>query len=261
MERPTGVMSRPLFERIVGLAAAAGVRALNLNNIGEPLLDPHLAWRVRLAKRAGLAVSLHTNGQLLDERRAHDLVQAGIDHVGVSLDGASPATYAGIRLGLDFARVVRNLDGLLALRRDGRPYVSVTLVRQEQNAGDVAALHARYGGRADDVVIRDARDWAGAVTFTRPPSTAEARSRDLADDLPRFPCKLLWARMVVLHDGRVALCSIDHEARHVVGDLRTHAIAEVWNGPAMAAVRRSHLDGRFDGAALCGRCRVRESWW
>ena len=67
------------------------------------------------------------------------------------------------------------------------------------------------------MVVRDARDWAGLVTFE--PSF---RGRETSGGLPRFPCKLLWDRMVILVDGEVALCEADITT---ITDSRPHSAA------------------------------------
>src|SRR4029453_5046393 len=54
---------------------------------GEPLLYPDIVPLVRAIKRRGLIANVITNGWLL-ERYAVELVDAGIDAIAVSIDGA-----------------------------------------------------------------------------------------------------------------------------------------------------------------------------
>ena len=53
----------------------------------------------------------------------------------------------------------------------------------------------------------------------------------------------------MLWDGRVSLCCADFDGRHILGDLRTSTIAEVWNCPAYRAARRQHLES--GGPEIC----------
>jgi radical SAM protein with 4Fe4S-binding SPASM domain len=56
----------------------------------------------------------------------------------------------------------------------------------------------------------------------------------------------------VLWDGRVSLCCADFDGRHILGDLRTSTIEEIWNGPAYRAVRRQQLEN--GGPEICRSC-------
>lgn len=251
--REPAPMDPALFRRVVSLAEEEGVPLLNLNNIGEPLLDPTLAERVRWARAAGREVSFYTNGVALHRERIRELLAADVGHVGLSIPTHRPEAAPDRPLG----QVIRNLEDLVALRRPGRrPYVSVTRVIQGADRADILDFLRFFRTRCDDVVIRDARDWAGRVRLD-----PGVPSRELGDALPRPPCKHLWGRMVVLQDGRVPLCVVDVEGEHPLGDLGRQGLGQVWHGAPMEEARRLHLEGRPEEIPLCARCRVRESWW
>ena len=55
---------------------------------GEPLARPDLAEIIRAARGAGLYVNLITSGMPLDEKRLAGLVEAGLDHIQMSFQGA-----------------------------------------------------------------------------------------------------------------------------------------------------------------------------
>ena len=62
---------------------------LLLNGIGEPLLTPRLAEMIALARarmRPDATIGFQTNGMLLTEKRAEELVRAGLDTVCLSVD-------------------------------------------------------------------------------------------------------------------------------------------------------------------------------
>ena len=58
---------------------------------GEPLLHPNLPDMLRHAvERTGLPVNLTTNGILLTEQRAEQLVDAGVSVIDISIDAYRP---------------------------------------------------------------------------------------------------------------------------------------------------------------------------
>jgi PqqA peptide cyclase len=85
-ELPTEVWSRVFQE-----AADAGVLQADLTG-GEPLARPDLIELVKAARTAGLYVSLITSGMPLDEARLTNLIEAGLDHMQLSFQGAHQET-------------------------------------------------------------------------------------------------------------------------------------------------------------------------
>ena len=60
-----------------------------------------------------------------------------------------------------------------------------------------------------------------------------------------YPCYRLWLTFTVLWDGRVSLCCADFDGRHVLGDLNTSSIREIWNAePYVKATLESVLAQR-----------------
>jgi radical SAM protein with 4Fe4S-binding SPASM domain len=64
---------------------------------GEPLVRPDVLDLAAHARDAGLAVSLATNGTLVDADLARGIAASGIRRVAVSLDGADPETHNALR--------------------------------------------------------------------------------------------------------------------------------------------------------------------
>jgi len=81
-------LSTEVWSRVFREAANAGILQADFTG-GEPLARPDLAELIRTARAAGLYVSLITSGLPLDEARLETLIQAGLDHVQLSFQGAS----------------------------------------------------------------------------------------------------------------------------------------------------------------------------
>jgi len=62
-------------------------------------------------KALGASAELITNGTLLGREMSRRLVEAGLDRLWVSLDGATPESYRDVRLGALLPEVLANLDG------------------------------------------------------------------------------------------------------------------------------------------------------
>ncbi len=240
MERKQGVMDMALHQKIVDETAALGIQHVRLHNYGESFIDRRLVEKIRYAKSRGLGeVALISNGSLITEPVARAIVEAGLDAINISLDAAGKETFERTRVGLDYDRVIENIEGLVRVRKElgaTRPKLILSFVRQENREAELAFIE-KWSRVADKVHITNLHNWAG---------TLHTRS-----DV-RFPCYRPWLTFTVLWDGRVSLCCADFDAKVILGDLCSQTISEVWNSNAFRAVRRAHLD--HGGPDICHAC-------
>ena len=240
MHRQQGVMDMELYRKVVDECAALGITHVRMHNYGEPFLDRRLVEKVRYAKTRGIAeVGMISNGSLITADVAQGLIDAGLDAINISVDASGKETFEQTRVNLDYDTVIDNIRTLVRLRREAgrtRPKLILSFVRQQDSADEQAFIET-WRDIADKIHVTDLHNWAG---------TLHTRS-DVA-----YPCYRLWLTFTVLWDGRVSLCCADFDGRHVLGDLRTSTIREIWNAPAYRAVRRQHLES--GGPEICRSC-------
>jgi sulfatase maturation enzyme AslB (radical SAM superfamily) len=240
MHRQQGVMDIDLFRKIVDECAALGITHVRVHNYGEPFLDRQLVEKVRYAKSKGIAeVGMISNGSLITEEVARGMIDAGLDAINISVDAGGKEVFERTRVHLEYDTVIGNIRTLARLRDASgrrRPRLILSFVRQD-NSADEQAFIEEWRPIADKIHITDLHNWAG---------TLHGKS-----DV-QYPCYRMWLTFTVLWDGRVSLCCADYDGRHVLGDLRTSSIAQVWNSPAYRAVRRQHLDS--GGPEICRSC-------
>jgi MoaA/NifB/PqqE/SkfB family radical SAM enzyme len=116
---------------------------LVLHGIGEPLMNRDLPLMVAEARRRGLHVLFNSNLVLLREVLAEALIAADLNELRVSMDAATPATYARIR-GIDkLPQVTRMIRLMLATRSRlgaSRPHVSMWFVAMQENIDELPAF-------------------------------------------------------------------------------------------------------------------------
>jgi len=99
-----------------------------------------LAEMVARAKAAGSRVEMISNGTMLTERRARQLIDAGLDLLWVSIDGATPESYTDIRLGAELPKVLKNLEHFRLMRKGGhnpKPELGIAFVAMKRNIADL----------------------------------------------------------------------------------------------------------------------------
>ena len=117
-DEPLGTMSDTVFDRVIeGLHTFSPPPSVLLGGFGEPLYHPKIVDMVARAKQLGSHVELITNGTLLTADLSRRLLTAGIDVLWVSLDGATPESYADIRLGAELPQVIENVTEFCRIMR------------------------------------------------------------------------------------------------------------------------------------------------
>ncbi|MEZ5973611.1 MAG: radical SAM protein [Planctomycetota bacterium] len=79
MVRPWTYMPLPMYEQLLEQMQALDIKRLTLHTIGEPTMHKQLVQMIHMAKEVGMVVTLSTNGTLLDESLARELVAAAPD--------------------------------------------------------------------------------------------------------------------------------------------------------------------------------------
>lgn len=139
--RRQGAMPFDRFRAIVD--ALPDLADVTLQGLGEPLLVPHLLDMVRHVKARGATVGFNTNATVLTRDRAQALVDAGLDWLACSLDGATAATYESIRDGARFDEVVANIAAMVEVRRAAgaaNPAMRLVVVAMRRNVHELADI-------------------------------------------------------------------------------------------------------------------------
>jgi MoaA/NifB/PqqE/SkfB family radical SAM enzyme len=122
-----------------------------LHGIGEPLINKNLPRIIRHLKEREVYVLFNTNATLLNEDWSRKLIEAGLDELRVSIDGADAKTYALIRGAPLFHKVVGNLKRFIQIQKEMgavTPRVSLWMTGVKENIGelpDVVRLAAHMG--------------------------------------------------------------------------------------------------------------------
>jgi MoaA/NifB/PqqE/SkfB family radical SAM enzyme len=244
MKRAHGYMTESLFRAIIDQAIPE-LEFAYLHHLGESLFHPRLGALIGYAHHRGVPTGLSTNATFLDGRKARALLENRLDFLVISVDAASAATYDRMRTGADFHTTTRHVRDFLALRRRMRAptSVAVQLIVTDWNRDEIDGFAAEWADSGASIMIKEARDWAGQV---RLPVLGAPHARSLE------PCKMPWTELTVLWDGGVVACANFYERDHLLGDLSAQSLDEVWNGPALSALRGAHLDAT--PVPICATC-------
>jgi MoaA/NifB/PqqE/SkfB family radical SAM enzyme len=138
---PPADMSWELFTSIVDQFPR--IARVVLHGVGEPMMVRALPRMIRYLKARGVYVLFNTNGTLLTQSAGRALIDAGLDELRVSLDAATPHSFALVR-GRDlFARILRNVRAFTTLQSELKcpaPRVSLWLTGLKETIAELPAF-------------------------------------------------------------------------------------------------------------------------
>jgi len=141
-------------DRMLGIVEEAidlGVEEFRFPGAGEPLLKPGIFDAFRLVKEEGKEGQLITNGTVLSEGRAQELVEIGWDIVTISLDSPLAGKNNYLRGKNAYQRTISALDHLSGKKKQFSselPHLRVNMVLSNRNYQDIKPmldLISKYG--------------------------------------------------------------------------------------------------------------------
>jgi MoaA/NifB/PqqE/SkfB family radical SAM enzyme len=253
-----------VFTKAIDEIAQHRISLLRISPAGEALVHPQFLDQIAYMKSKGVGpVDLTTNGLTLDNQAIENgqripgttimdrLVELGLEVMDISLDAATKEAYERIRVGSNYHRVWANIHRLLQIREQKKAPLKVMLsiIDQPEAKGEVEKFVDYWTPLVDRVIVRPYLPNLG-LTGRKPGDIV-----DRHPNLKRWPCPQFWKRITISTEGHIRFCVVDWLNETVLGNVRTHSIAELWRSAEYDRMRGCHMDGKYSKAhGICGPC-------
>ena len=190
------------------------VREVELSNWGEMFLNKELIEIMRYAHEKDVALTAMngTNFNSVSEALAEGMVKYRFNRLRLSIDGATPQTYAIFRRNGDFNRVIRNIETVNKYKAkydSAYPQMYWVFIRFSHNQHEIpsAREHAERLGMRFKVEANHDPDYDQAKAGDPAPEVAAIFTKD-ATDLAKewFPCYQMWREPQINFDGHLLGC-------------------------------------------------------
>ena len=216
---------------------------VSLFKVNDPLLDKRIFSIANeiTSRLSNARLRLFTNGSPLTDSIVEKI--AGIqrlEHLWISLNECEETAYEAL-MGLPLRRTLEKLDALHTRVVLGFPHqvvVSRVADHTERDLAFVRFVKERYPRFSPFLIGRG--DWAGQVAGGQ------------ATPTPPLGCER-WFEVSIMASGKVALCCMDGEGKHVIGDVRLNSIYDIYNHPGYRKMRQFQ-SFRAGAAAPCDSC-------
>ncbi|HEV1994650.1 MAG TPA: radical SAM protein [Candidatus Acidoferrum sp.] len=254
-------------------------KAVSLNGIGEPLINPHFLRLVDILGERGIDCTFFTNGTLLvPHLREAILKRHNVSYVGISCDGARKETFEVLRLGAKFDTWKQFVKEFLAAahgraeRRVETVMSSVVSRRNLGEVGEIVELAAELGFRSvqfADVMPND--EVAASLALTDADrqhfdlNALQRRGQELGVGVlahmrrkKRPPkaglnCFQPWEYMMISAEGDVLPCCaiVGSDKALVMGNILHQSFSTIWDGKEFQSFRRTSADGTNPLCSIC----------
>jgi len=243
-----GMIDTTFAKDLINQVASNGGYSIKFNWRGEPTLHKDLIELVSYAKKKGiLEVQINTNGIPLNKEKIEKLIEAGLDRIIFSVDGASKEIYEKIRVGAKYKQLVDNIITLSKYKKKinaTKPLIRVQMIKMTVNENEVEDLFKLWRPYVNEIKINDITD------------RGQGNSLSVGNKvlIGRKKCPQPWQRMVVAYDGKVLPCCADWNFKWIIGDASKLSLKKIWNSTKMKNIRYLINKYKLDEFEPCKSC-------
>lgn len=221
---------------------------LGLSAKGEVLVNKEFADIIRASKEEFHIpyVYFSTNGALLDEKKALEILEAGVDSIKFSINAVDAKSYESVHLVDDFDLVIKNFKNLLKLKRERFKSLKVTISSVIDLDRDSLVDRFKELIGKDFELVNDVALYA--ITYT-PKFNEIASSQKVTKK-----CSIPFNELYINSDGSLGLCCKDYFDAVNFGSLLENDFMDVYNGENFKEIREMHQKSEFPDNHLCKNC-------
>ena len=214
----------------------------------------YLPELIKYAKDIGIIdIFISTNGMLLTKKMSASLIDAGLTHLMVSLDAATPETYSNIRVGGNFDRVVKNILDFLSVRermKSELPLLRVSFIKMQKNIHELDDFIHMWSEKSDYIAI------VGYLNNINDTKTNNCLSinKPSGKKIEKYYCNQPWTRCTIFANGDVFPCCMNYGRSAPIGNIYNEKLSSIWYSEKMNFIQNIHKDGNYHLHPVCFKC-------
>jgi radical SAM protein with 4Fe4S-binding SPASM domain len=264
--RPKGAMELKKFDELLSLLPSS-IEEVQLYQSGEPLMNKDLPAMVEKLKNRGIKVSLSSNGTLPFERYKK-VIEAGLDTMIISFDGATKESYEVYRLGGNFETVKENLKKMSSVTgRKTKIVIQFIIMHHNEHEIELIKKLAQDVG-ADELDLKSVSLNIGCSEILEKDVIANAKN--FLPQNPKYsryflekdklinkdrPLSCPWIfRATILWNGDLVICCADFEGDVMIGNVFNEGSFEkIWRSKKYHNLRKKVLRHEL---GVCKNCSM-----
>ena len=201
-----------------------------------------------------------SNGMLLDDKVARDLIKAPLDAIEFSLDGQNPTENNLIRRNCDYNLVTSNIQRLISYKKRANTlkpeiYIATTqFIRHDTltrtNCRDASVPEYIKSSFGDGV-----QGYKSTFAMRWPDMIVDSELYEVVFDpydTDKNVCDHVLNTMTIRWNGDVVPCCHDLTSQLVMGNVLTTDLAQIWNNENYMQLRKGIFNKNYN--SLCANC-------
>jgi len=263
--RPQGVMSFKLFSKIIDDISKFDkkVKSLDLYKDGEPFINKDLGKMIAYAKSKNVADLVRTtsNGSLIDESRAIEIIGAGLDNIRISVEHLNDAGYKKITSTYSHYESIRkNVEFLFRekTKRGSGLKIHTKIIDIGLSNDEKSKFLHDFEPISDSVSIDTLMGWSLSEQkdFTLGITSNKGTDEETPIKKNRKICPLPFRCLAVNFNGLVSTCCVDWSWGTIIGDAGKENLIDIWNGRKLKEFRKLHLRNERSKIKVCNSCNL-----
>jgi hypothetical protein len=236
------------FYYLATQARELGAKCISLFGYGEPLMDGGLQEKIGCVTALRMDSFITTNASLLTERRAIQLLNAGLRKIRFSVHGVLEK-YERVHRKLKWDQVFNNIINFMALNDiDYNHQCTVAMSVIPMHNECIYYFRYLWEDKVDELEIWRPHNWTNGKLYRHV-------------DVRKRTCGRPYSGPVQIQaDGKMVVCCFDYNGLIEVGDTYVNTIEEILKGDAFNIVRSKHALGALDGlpCETCDQLNIEE---
>ena len=230
-------------------AFTISAESITLHGFGEPLLDPHIVERIKIAKLKNIPVYFSCNPNNMNEDLLRSLLDIGLDYLKYSVEGLDAEIirkYRGVKVDMEQIYNIINKSIELVERNNYRTLVILTTL-----------LFGKTNEENTDAFLKE---WYGQDLFAYIKNAHHAwiyKDDDNFSNTSQYMrsfCEHPWMTVSILYDGTVVPCPLDYDGILAMGSVKEQSLEEIWNSKKYREFRKGHAESSFPECHYCSIC-------
>jgi radical SAM protein with 4Fe4S-binding SPASM domain len=263
LTRPKQRLEVPSYQKIIN-QISPGTAFLTLYFQGEPLLHPDFAELVEIADKRNIFTAISTNGHLLaDHETARKIIQSGLKHLIISVDGTTQETYEQYRESGNLQQVLDGIRNIMEIKKElhsKTPFVEIQFLVMRHNEHQIPEIkRITKDLHADKLTLKSAQIYNINKSDLLPANEKYNRYQQNADGTFRIKkrlrnrCWRQWSSAVITCNGDIVPCCFDKNAKYIFGNVFDNPLKEIWHSKRANDFRRAILANRKN-IDICCNC-------
>jgi radical SAM protein with 4Fe4S-binding SPASM domain len=173
-----------------------------------------------------------------------------IDTLKISMYGLTKDVYEKVHSGsLKHEQVLNNIDSLLSIPRNKRPYIIMLLTVVPENEHQIEEWKNYWEPKVDEIMIWLPHNFGGGRDY------GHLRNIKNQATKPKTCARPFKGNYFVRANGEVSVCCFDYNHQLIIGDLKRSTLKEILLGEALQKIQRVHKEKSIEQSDyICKNC-------